>query len=97
MQVAKARLLAWAAVNDVPLVKVEYTVPFLDTDFRLAVWLFYDTDANVVRLGADGTTASLQEEFLGLLADAGYLAEWIDGVSFVVDAHESVAHDYQDS
>jgi hypothetical protein len=87
---AKQDLLAWAAANDVPLVRVEFVVPFVGGDFGAKVWLFYDTDENVASCAATGTTADVQERLLWILSGNGYPADWLAHISFVVDSHENV-------
>jgi hypothetical protein len=85
---AKRELLAWAVANDVPLVRVEFVVPFVPTGFDAAVWLFFDTDANVARCADNGVTARLEQEFRTILARSGYPADWLAGTSFYVDSHD---------
>ena len=90
IETAKAQLRAWAGANGVPLVHVDFAVPFVETDFSLNVWLFYATDRNVADLDRDGTTARVQQEFLSILGAGGYPAAWLLGVTFDVDSHENV-------
>ncbi len=94
---AKTNLLGWAQANDVPLVHVEFVVPFVETDFSLGVWLFYATDANINRAAADGTTTNVQQEFQSILSATGYPNDWLTRVSFYVDSHENVERNYQGS
>jgi hypothetical protein len=94
---AKAQLLTWAAARDIPLVRVEFVVPFVDTDFSLSVWLFYDTDLNIARCNDDGTTADVRQEFVSILGAAGYPAEWLPDITFQVDSHENVEQNYEGS
>ncbi|OLE23160.1 MAG: hypothetical protein AUG44_22860 [Actinobacteria bacterium 13_1_20CM_3_71_11] len=94
---AKTALLGWAQSNDIPLVRVEFVVPFVETDFSLSVWLFYDTNANVTRAAADGTTTNVEQEFQSILSAAGYPTDWLSRVSFYIDSHENVERDYEGS
>jgi hypothetical protein len=94
---AKARILSWAAAQDLPLVRVEYIVPFVETDFDASVWVFYDTDLNVRRLTEDGTDANLRREFLAILGADGYPPEWLSQVDFLADSHENVERNYEGS
>jgi hypothetical protein len=87
-------LLAWATANGIPLVRVEYVVPFIETEFGTNVWLFYDTDASVASCADAGTTANVQEKFLATLADNGYPADWLADTSFDVDSHENVQRNF---
>lgn len=94
---ARKRLLKWVDAQRVPLVHVEFVVPFVEDDFSLAAWLFYDTDASAGIYGADGTTAALQDKFLTMLRELGYAEQWIAKVDFVADSHENVVRNYEGS
>jgi hypothetical protein len=94
---ARRELLAWAGAIAVPLVRVEFVVPFVKTDFDADVWLFFDTDANVKRCAETGVTARVEEEFRSILAGNGYPTDWLAGSSFYVDSHENVERNYEGS
>jgi hypothetical protein len=94
---AKSQVLTWAAGHGVPLVRVEFVVPLVETDFGIHVWLFYDHDADVGRLGHDGGTQLLQDEFVRLLRGDGYPAEWLSGVALTFDSDENVVRHYEGS
>jgi hypothetical protein len=97
LSTAQRDLFAWAAANDVPLVRVEFVVPFVPTDFDATVWLFLDTDANVTRCADTGVTAKFEQQFRSILAGIGYPADWLAGTSFCVDSHENVERNYEGS
>jgi hypothetical protein len=97
LDAARGELLAWATANAVPLVRVEFVVPFVDTDFDAAVWLFYATDADVSRCVETGHAASVEEEFRSILADRGYPEDWLGAVAFYADSHETVQRDFAGS
>lgn len=97
LSTAKHELLSWAVANEAPLVRVEFVVPVDPTDFDAAVWLFFDTDANVARCAANGMTARLEQEFRTILARSGYPGDWLAGTSFYVDSHENVERNYEGS
>lgn len=94
---AKEQLHLWAGSHAVPLAHVDFVVPFVETDFGVSVWLFYDTDVSVARLDRDGGSARMQEEFLSFLSADGYPAQWLSDVAFVVDSHENVEQNYEGS
>lgn len=94
---ARQELLAWATGNGIPLVRLEYVVSFVETDFGTNVWLFYDTDASVASCAAAGMTANVQTKFLAILADNGYPADWLADTSFEVDSHENVERNFEGS
>jgi hypothetical protein len=97
VEAARPRLLSWASARGVPLVRVEFVVPFVDGDHSLHVWLFYDTDLDVTRLADDGTTEAVQQELRSILEASGYPAEWLADVAFYVDSHENVERNYEGS
>lgn len=94
---ARQDLLAWATANDIPLVRVEFVVPFVDTDFGASVWLFYDTDASVACYADIGTITNVQDKFLLILSDNGYPADWLADTSFEVDSHQNVERNFEGS
>jgi hypothetical protein len=97
VETARERLISWAHAHGIPLVRVEFLVPFVADDFSLSMWLFYDTDASAVALEANGTTATLRREFLAALRALGYPERWLGEIAFDVDSHENVARSYEGS
>jgi hypothetical protein len=94
---AKEQLVGWAGANAVPLVHVDFVVPFAETDFSVTVWLFYDTNVSLSRLDGDGGTARVQEEFLSILRADGYPDWWLSDVSFSAESHENIERDFEGS
>jgi hypothetical protein len=94
---AKRRLLSWAAARGIPLANIEYVVPFVEDDFGLSVWLFYDTDASLAARGTDGSTEMLRKQCLAVLRELGYPERSLPEIIFSVDSHETVVRDYQGS
>lgn len=97
IETARERLLRWAHARGVPLVRVEFLVPFVADDFSLSTWLFYDTDARALARDSDGTTAALRHEFVTTLRALGYPERWAGEIRFCVDSHENVLRRYQGS
>jgi hypothetical protein len=97
LDAAKKQLLEWAGENGVSLARVEFVVPFVETDFGAAVWLFYQDDAQVMAFDQDGTTSRAQAQFLSFLEQAGYPAEWLPDVAFYIDSQENIDRNYQGS
>jgi hypothetical protein len=97
LDVAKAQLMAWAGEHGVPLVRVEFIVPFVETAFYVSVWLFYGTDTDVASLDRNGGSQLVKDEFLRLLEADGYPAEWLSEVDFSSDSHENVVRHYEGS
>jgi hypothetical protein len=97
IEAARERLISFAHALGIPLVHVEFLVPFVTDDFGLSTWLFYDTDASVAAREADGTTATLQAEFVVALRALGYPERWASEIDFCVDSHEHVVRSYEGS
>lgn len=97
IETARERLISGAHARGIPLVRVEFLVPFVTDDFSLSTWLFYDTDANAAAREADGTTATLQDEFVAALRMLGYPERWAGEIDFRVDSHENVVRSYEGS
>ena len=72
-------------------------MPFVQDDFSLTTWLFYDTDASAAAREADGTTATVRREFLATLRELGYPERWAGDIDFCVDSHENVVRSYEGS
>ena len=97
IEVARERLMNAAQARGIPLVRVEFLVPFVAEDFSLSTWLFYDTDASVAAREADGTTGTLQDEFVASLRALGYPDRWASEIDFCIDSHENVVRSYEGS
>ena len=97
IETARERLVRWAHAGGIPLVRVEFLVPFVADDFSLSTWLFYDTDASAAAREADGTTATLRHEFVTALRALGYPDRWVGEIGFCVDSHENVVRSYEGS
>jgi hypothetical protein len=97
VEAARPRLLSWASAGGVPLVRVEFVVPFVEGDHSLHVWLFYDTDLDVTRLAGDGTTAAVQAELRSILEASGYPPDRLADIAFSVDSRENVERNYEGS
>ena len=92
---AETGLRTWADTNGVPLVHLEFVVPFSPTNFGVSVWLFYATDADVQRLDREGLSDGAQKEFLSHLSAAGYPEDWLPEVAFFIDSHENVERNFE--
>ena len=42
IEAAKTEILKWAKAENIALFRVEYVVPFVEDDFSLSTWFFYD-------------------------------------------------------
>ncbi len=86
--------LLWAEKEAVPLVRIEPIVPFVETDFSLFVWLFFDTEAHVDQLRRDGTAQNAGLHFCAELQRAGYPTAWQSLVSYDFSSKELVDRQY---
>ncbi len=97
IEAARQHVLGWARSNGIALHRIEYVVPFVDTDFRLSVWFFYETDAQLQKARALRWSQRLMKTMKSCLRSLGYAEECISAVSFTFDSHENVERDYQGS
>lgn len=94
---ASVETLDWAAAHSVPLQYIYPVVPFVETDFSLEAWFFFDTEHQVRRFAEDGTCERVFAQFRADLAGAGYRSEWIPLVTCRCASKEVVDRDYQGS
>lgn len=97
IEMASARTLEWASKASIPLKHIEPVVPFVETDFSLDAWLFFDTEANVEVFSSDGSADKVAAQFRTSLAESGYPAEWLSLVVCHFASKEVVDRDYQGS
>jgi hypothetical protein len=90
---ARSRLLAWSQAEGVPLHKVEYIVPFVETDFDAHVLLFVETDDQIPRF----RQSEAEAVFTDALRSVGYPEQHVALLTFEVDSHECVERDYEGS
>jgi len=94
---ASAKTLDWAAGQSIPLQHIEPVVPFVESDFALHAWLFFENESQVARFQADGTCETVIARFRSDLAGAGYRSEWLPQVVCHFGSKEVVDRDYQGS
>jgi hypothetical protein len=94
---AKKDLLRWAEEQGIPLHQMEFVVPFVDTDFSLSAWFFFETDEQLQRSNASGWPERLSTRFTEVLATFGYPAAWLTKIGFFWDSHENVVRNYEGS
>lgn len=84
---ARQLTLTWAFDQGCDLLRIEFVLPFVETDFSLDVWFFFKTDEVVTILDRNGFTRKLAEQFLDTLQVQGGPPELIAGVNcrFVAD------------
>lgn len=95
--IASANTLQWARETGIALERIEPVVPFVETDFGLAAWLFLDTEERILLYRSNGTDHTISTQFRSQLASAGYPAEWLNLVSFYFGSKERVDLEYQGS
>lgn len=97
IELARASVLRWARGRGIPLHRIEFAVPFVDTDFRLSAWFFFETDEQLRRAGDLGWPDRLAAAFTEALRSLGYAPDWLPEIRFVYDSHEAVCRDYEGS
>jgi hypothetical protein len=97
VETASAKILRWAARQAVQLERIEPVVPFVETDFSLDAWLFFDTEVHVDQFRVDGTGDNVVAQFRSDLADSGYPSEWLALGVCHFGSKEVVDREYQGS
>lgn len=76
IEMARRQILTWAQAHGILLHRVEYVVPFVETDFGLAVWFFFKTDEELQKVSEGGREAEIKSAFVDILRSIGYANEW---------------------
>jgi hypothetical protein len=97
IEAATGKTLQWARERCLGLVHIYPMVPFVETDFSLAAWLFLDQDSRISTYRSDGTAQLIEQRFCEALIAVGYPPEWLTGVKFHYGSKETVDRDYQGS
>lgn len=97
--IAKAteRTLKWAALESISLEHIEPVVPFVETDFSLDAWLFFDSENRIRRYRAEGIEKNVVARFREDLANVGYPPEWLPLVTCHIASKEVVDRAYRGS
>jgi hypothetical protein len=82
---ATQSLISWTKEQSIPLLRVEYSVPFVPTDKHLDVFLFFDAAGQTTEYEDNKTAASVEEKYLDILAEFGYPEEYLQEVFFDVN------------
>ena len=95
--IEKARpiLIDWG--REIPVHRVEFIASFEEHSKSLGVFVFYERDADVARYAEDGTSRSVEDEFLEILRRLRYPFDKFPEVDFVFDSHERVEREYEGS
>ena len=97
IEAARTSILQRARERGIPLQRMEFVVPFVDTDFGLSAWFFYETDEQLRRAGDTGWPNQLETHFTEALRVLGYAPDWLSNVEFFYDLHENVFINYKGS
>ncbi len=97
IETAKGDVLAWAKKKGIPLARIEYVVPFVDTNFSLSAWFFYETDDQLQRSEEMEWPVRLVSELRQVLKRLGYPAAWLSKITGFFDSHENVVRNYEGS
>lgn len=96
LEKGKTRLVVWSEREKFPLHRVEFVVPFVDTDFSAHVLFFLETDAQV-RAESSSRLHDAQEVFVRALRDAGYPEQHVALLTFEADSDERVQREFAGS
>lgn len=97
IEAASKALLRWAHAEGILVVYTYPVVPFVETDFSLAMWIFVDTESRISEYKANGVSDSLASQFFAELTSAGYPQLWLSQVSFHFGSKEVVDRDFKGS
>jgi len=94
---AREEVLKWVEGAGISLFRVEFVVPFVDDDFGLWVWLFYEKEIDVKDNDQNGISKRVSQQFLKILSELEYPAELMSEVGFTFDSDENVQANYEGS
>jgi hypothetical protein len=94
---AEQLTIEWAKSNNINLYRIEFVVPFILTDQRLEVWLFFDTEHKMKEYELDGTSQIVKSKYLDFLVELNYPSDYLKEVSFITDSDENVQKNYEGS
>ena len=97
IEVATVATLRSASSMGKPLEAMHPVVPFVETNFRLDMELFFKTEADRRAFEADGSSEALAKEFCRELAKAGYPPDWLKLVICRFSSKEVVDRDFEGS
>jgi hypothetical protein len=97
IEAARANLLRWAPEHGIPLHRIEFVVPSVDTDLGLSAWFFFETDEQLRRSKAMGWPQRLSTRFTEVVVGLGCPATWLPEIRFVLDSHENIIRNYEGS
>ncbi|MFL5327845.1 MAG: hypothetical protein ACJ8C4_02935 [Gemmataceae bacterium] len=95
--VASERTLQWARERGARLEHIYPVVPFVETDFSMDAWLFFDSEDRIAQYRVDGSAEEIVAQFTADLAQAGYPAEWSKLVNCHFASKEVVDREYEGS
>jgi len=94
---ASKQTLQWARREAIALEHIEPVVPFVETDFSLDAWLFFDTENRAAQYRSDGTADEVVAHFRSDLSAVGYPLEWLSLVDSHCGSKEIVDRDFRGS
>ena len=94
---ARFEILKWSASEGIDLFRVEFIVPFVETDFGLSVWFFYTKNNFVTENEKNDVSEKLKERFLEILKHIRYSKRHLAEINFVFDSNENVEKNYEGS
>jgi hypothetical protein len=97
IEAAKLRVLAWAEAEGVPLHSIQYVATFEPWDKGVAVWVFYETDADLQAGLERGTHVRIEEQAHLELGRADYPCLDFPEILFRFDSNENVSRNYAGS
>ena len=95
IEAASQETLKWAHANAKSLEHIYPVVPFVETDFSLAAWLFVDTEDRLRQYHTNGSADALEGQLRADLSRVGYPNAWLQLVTCHFASKEVVDRDYE--
>lgn len=89
---AKKLLMDWSNNDKVNIYDIHF-VPMLD--FRLEVYVFYESNEDVIQNQLSGDTDRVKELFLDALSTLDYKKHFPNRITFIFDSNENVVKNYE--
>lgn len=89
---AKENLIEWSKENNARIFTMHFVPMF---DFSLEVYVFYESDNDIIQNQTNGTTERVKQFFLKVISDLDYMKYFGDSITFVFDSNENIAKNFE--
>ncbi len=95
LEANRSNILGCACLSGIPLDRVEFIAPFVESSPRLTVWFFFETDDPLRDGPANRWSQRLMKTFTSILRLHGYDESRLSPIQFSLDSHENVVREYE--